>query len=159
MNNEKIILITSLVIALSSLVFIPKNKRVQAQYVFLFVQFPTWVLGLSVVQLGLIEYPYREIGRVNSTSFLFEYFILPILCIHFNAHFPKHATIVKKISIYALTSLAVTIIEVVLERYTNVIKYTGWQWYWTFISLWFLLWLSRIMKLWFFSQDRFAKET
>ena len=72
-----------------SLCFVPRQKALQAHFVFLFGGLPTWVLGLSVVQLNWIEYPSREFDTVNRTSFLFEYFVLPVICVLFNAFFPS----------------------------------------------------------------------
>ncbi len=147
------VLYISSIIAIFSIFYIPKNKRLQAQFLFLFIQFPTWMLGLSAVELHLLEYPYRELSKINRTSFIFEYLILPVLCIHFNAHFPKHATKLVKVGLYIGTSLSLTVVEIFLERYTDVIKYTGWDWYWTFLSVLFILWLSRIASLYFFRND------
>src|SRR4051794_3834720 len=92
MKLEAILLIAEVIIIILSLVFVPKNKVFQAQFIFLFVQLPTWILGLIAVQLGLIEYPYRELSTVNRTSFIFEYLVLPIICIHFYVHYPKHSS-------------------------------------------------------------------
>jgi hypothetical protein len=150
MIPELIILITCSLISVISLFTVPKNKRHQAQFVFLFIQLPIWVLGLSAVELGLLEYPYRELSTINRTSFIFEYLVLPILCIHFNARYPEHAGKIKKLVYYAGVSLALTCFEALLEKYTLVITYTGWEWYWTFFSVSFILWLSRITTLWFF---------
>lgn len=158
MRLEAIILIGVSLIAIFSLFFIPKQKRFQAQFVFLFVQFVTWMLGLSAVELHFLEYPYRELSKVNRTSFIFEYLILPILCIHFNARFPQHGNIKKKLGFYFGTLSILTGFEVVLEKYTEVIKYTGWKWYITFLSVWFVLWISRITTLWFFGNDKLVKD-
>lgn len=150
MMLEPAILIFTPMIAILSIIFVPAAKRFQAQFVLLFVQLPTWLLGLCAVQMHLLEYPYREFSKVNRTSFIFEYLVLPILCIHFNAHFPNRATRLKKLGFYAGISLTLTGVEFLLERYTALIKYTGWQWYWTFLSVCLILWLSRITTLWFF---------
>ena len=153
MKLEAVILIASSLISIISIVFIPKHKWLQAQFVFLYVQLLTWVLGLSVVELRLLEYPYRELSNINRTSFVFEYLILPLLCVHLNARFPNHATWRAKIGLYAGITAVLTVVEYLLERYTEVITYTEWQWYWTFISVLFVLWLSRLTTLWFFKQD------
>jgi hypothetical protein len=76
--------------------------------------------------------------------------ILPLLCVHFNARFPNHASRRAKIGFYAGITSILTAMEYLLERYTEVIKYTGWEWYWTFISVWLVLWLSRTTTVWFF---------
>lgn len=85
---ESKILATAVVVTLLSLAFVPKDKRLSMQFIILFVQFPTWILGLSAVELGLLEYPVRELATVNRTSFIFEYIVLPILCVHVNNYYP-----------------------------------------------------------------------
>jgi hypothetical protein len=157
MRLEAILLIAVTLISIISLLFIPKKKRFQAQLIFLFVQFPTWILGLSAVELRLLEYPYRELSKVNRTSFIFEYLVLPVLCIHFNAHFPQNVTRKKKLVFYLGTTSILTGVEVVLEKFTDVIKYTGWKWYMTFLSVWFVLWLSRIVTSWYFKNNKLVQ--
>jgi hypothetical protein len=154
MKIEQILMIAASLISVLSLFFIPKANRLQAQFIFLFVQFPTWLLGLVAVELKLLEYPVHELGHVNSTSFIFEYLILPIYCIHFNARYPRRATKLIKTLFYIGASLALTGVEVIVEAYTDIIEYTGWQWYITFLTVLFILWLSRISTLWFFKKTK-----
>ncbi|OGO79548.1 MAG: hypothetical protein A2Y23_09790 [Clostridiales bacterium GWB2_37_7] len=150
MKIEVIILIAVPIISVLSLIFVPKSKAFQAQFVFLFVGLPTWILGLTAVQLGLIEYPFRELSTVNRTSFIFEYLVLPIMSIHFNVRFPERSSKVVTIMYYLGIALGFTVIEYFVEKYTLILKYTGWQLYWTFISICFIFWLSRKSTQWFF---------
>jgi hypothetical protein len=147
---EAMILLAVPIISLSSLIFIPKNMLFKAQFIFLFVQFITWILGILAVQAGLIEYPYRELSTVNRTSFIFEFLVLPIMCIHFYSHFPKRSSVAVKCMYYFAVTLVFTVIEYFVERYTFILKYTGWKLYWTFISIGFVFWLSKKITNWFF---------
>lgn len=153
MKLEAVILIAGTIIVLLSLIYVPKNKIFQAQFIFLFVQFPTWILGILTVQSGLIEYPYRELSTVNRTSFIFEYLVLPIMCIHFYVNFPRTSSRAVKLMYYFVVTLVFTIIEYFVERYTFILTYTGWKPYWTFISVWFIFWLSNKTTQWFFRQS------
>lgn len=146
---ECMILITAVVLSLLSLAYIPQNKRLEMQFIILFVQFSTWILGLSSVELALLEYPFRELSSVNRTSFIFEYVVLPVLCVHVSNYYPRQAPLLAKVVYFASISLFVTGIEVLLERYTMLIKYTGWQWYWTFISIALVFWLNQKLVDWF----------
>lgn len=151
MNLEGIILTISVVVSLLSLALTPRNKALQMQFVILFVQLPSWLLGLTVVELGLLEYPYREFASVNRTSFIFEYVVLPVLCVHVNNHYPWRASTPVKAAYFTVISLIMTGGEVVLEQYTMLIKYTGWHWYWTLSSVIFIFWLTQKMVDWFFN--------
>jgi hypothetical protein len=147
---ETILLIAVPTISILSLKFVPKKKAFQAQYIFLFTEFITWILGLTAVQLGLIEYPYREFSTVNRTSFSFEYLVLPIMCIHFNVRYPRHASKAIVLIYYLGIALMFTVAEYIVEKYTLILDYTGWHLYWTFISICFVFWLSRKSTQWFF---------
>ncbi|NMA24405.1 MAG: hypothetical protein GX936_01930, partial [Clostridiales bacterium] len=58
--TETIILISAWVVMLIVLIIlVPKNKLREAQLVYLFKQFLTWLFGLIVAQYGLIDYPFR----------------------------------------------------------------------------------------------------
>lgn len=150
MKIEGFLLVSVPIISILSLIFVPKKKVFQAQFIFLFMSLPAWILGLTVVQLGLLEYPYRELSNVNRTSFIFEYLVLPIMAIHFNARYPEDSSKIIKIIYYAGVTLAFTIVEYFTEKYTDVLTYTGWKLYWTFISICFVFWLSRKATGWFF---------
>lgn len=154
MKIEQLLLLSASLLFLFSLFFIPKPKRRQAQFIFIFVQFPTWLLGLMAVETGLLQYPVHELAGANSTSFVFEYLILPIYCIHFNMIFPEDAAVMPKLLFYGAASGLLTGVEVIVERYTDIIDYIGWTWPMTFLSVAFILWLSRIMTNWFFSKKR-----
>lgn len=153
MKFEGIVLTGAVLSSLLSLALVPKIKRLEMQFIILFVQLPTWLLGLSVVELGLLEYPYRELASVNRTSFIFEYIVLPILCVHVNNYYPWSAGIAYKTAYLGGTALILTGVEVVLERHTLLISYTGWQWHWTWLSLTFVFWLTQKAVAWFFRRN------
>ncbi len=148
---EKTILVISAIIAIVSLAFTPKEKKLQSHFIFMISTIPVWILGLSVVELGLIEYPVRELSDINRTSFIFEYLILPVVCIFFNAYYPS--TFSRKIQLlyYLAFGSALTIAESMFEKYTMLIEYTGWKWYWSLISMCIIFWLTRKITMWFFS--------
>ncbi|WP_317981500.1 CBO0543 family protein [Paenibacillus glycanilyticus] len=109
----------------------------------------TWSLGLIVVELGLIEYPIREFVKASGTSFSFEYFIYPSLCVIFNLHYPVKVLWKKVGWILGFPSI-LTLIEVILERSTELINYIHWTWYWTWISLCLTFLISRAFFLWIY---------
>jgi len=84
-----IIAIAWAVTAVLLVVFIPKDKIREALVVATFVQTLTWMIGLLVVDFGLIEYPVRLLPHTCKTSITFEFFIYPSICAIFNIHYPK----------------------------------------------------------------------
>src|SRR6478752_4148333 len=72
-----------------SLAFIPKSKLRDASIIFLFQQCVTWFAGILAVGFNLLEYPVRELAKVNGTSFLYEFFLYPVITIFICIYYPK----------------------------------------------------------------------
>ena len=148
---ERMILYSSyIVIVILILWLVPKHKTREAFVIFLFKQVLTWVFGLLVVQYKLIEYPVRFFSYASRSSFTFEYFVYPAVCIFFNIYYPFKKAWWIKFFHYVKFSSLITVIELVLERYTELIVYIKWEWYLTWITLFFTFYLSNKFYRWFF---------
>jgi hypothetical protein len=155
MNKETIILISAWILTIITLVlFVPKNKLREAQVIFFFKQLMTWLLGLTVAQYRFIEYPIREFAYATKTSFSFEYFIYPAICVVFILHYPEKKSLTRQFIHYFYFCTVMTILEVLCEKYTNIIKYIHWTWYLTWITLFITFFLSNQYYLWFFKLRR-----
>ena len=151
MNRDYILIAIGFIITIILLVkFIPKNKFREAIVAFLFKQLITWILGLSVVELRLIEYPVRLYPYATKSSFAFEYFIYPSFCAIFNVHYPEKKSALGRFMYYFYYCTAITISEVFIEKYTNILKYIHWTWYITWSTLFITFYITRIFYVWFF---------
>jgi len=151
MSKEVIILVSAWIITIAMLIiFVPKNKLREAQVIFFFKQLMTWVFGLTVVQYKLIEYPVRAFSYANRTSFSFEYFIYPAICVVFNLHYPEGKSKVRQFMYYFYFCTAMTIFEVLSEKYTDIINYLNWNWPLTWLTLFITFYISRKYYTWFF---------
>ncbi|MDP4143532.1 MAG: CBO0543 family protein [Bacillota bacterium] len=151
MKREYILIAIGWIIAIGLLIrFIPKNKIREAMVAFTFMQLLTWLLGLSVAELGLIEYPVRLFAHVNKTSFTFEYFVYPAICAVFNVNFPENKNAFGRFRYYFYICTSITIIEVVVEEYTELIEYIHWTWHITWITLLITFYVTRKYYEWFF---------
>jgi hypothetical protein len=147
---DRIVLIAVWIFTIMLLVlFTPRHQLREAQIVFLFKQALTWPLGILVVESGLLSYPVREFPNAINTSFSFEYFIYPATCIIFVLRFPEKRSMLWKIGWYILFPSWMTLLEVLIERYTDLIHYVTWTWYWTWISLCITFFMSRHYYLWY----------
>jgi hypothetical protein len=126
---------------------VPRDKIRDAFIIFLFKQMLTWFLGFMVVQYRLLEYPVREFAYAARNSFSFEYFIYPAICVVFSMWFPKKRSLA--ILWYLLFPSWMSTVEYFLEKYTKVIHYIRWEWYYTWISLLITFYLTRQFYLWF----------
>jgi hypothetical protein len=115
----------------------------------MFKQDLTLISGLLVVEFGLIQYPIREFQIASATSFSLEYFIYPAVCIVFVLRFPNHKTIWHKIGWFALFPTSMTILELLIERYTKLIDYINWTWYYSWFSMLIFDIITLNYYLWF----------
>jgi hypothetical protein len=151
MKLEWTVLIIVWIISFSLFFFIPRHKFRLAQVAILFKQMITWLIGLIVVQLGWIEYPVRCFASVNRSSFTFEYLAYPIICGLFNTRYPENRSLYFKIFYYSSYCTILSVVEVFIEKYTELITYIHWSWYWTWITLLITFFMSRTFCKWFFS--------
>ncbi|WP_397376041.1 CBO0543 family protein [Paenibacillus terricola] len=140
--------------AILLLVFIKRDNFINAQLSFMFMQIPCWLFGTLVAEGKLIEYPIGFLNNVYKASFTFEFFVFPSISAIFNVYFPTHKSWFIK-TVYTLSfPAAMTIVEVLLEKNTDIITYIRWSWYWSFITILITLLISYWYYLWFFRKIR-----
>ncbi|KKI91322.1 hypothetical protein WQ54_15370 [Bacillus sp. SA1-12] len=154
MRIEWWLLLSVYVFATGILFFIPKKKIRLAVVAFLFKQIITFLIGLVVVELGLIEYPIRLFASINRTSFTYEYYAFPVACAVFNVWYPNNRSKLIQFGYYAGFTSVLTIAEVIIEKYTELIYYIHWEWYISWITICLSFFLSRIFCVWFFAKGK-----
>ena len=152
-KDKRILVLIWLGIIALLIKYIPKDKIREGMLAFLYKQIVTWLFGLLVVEKGLIKYPVRFFKKANKTSFSFEYFIYPSMCAIFNIHYPENHNRVTKFFYYLFHAGLLTTTEVLAERYTKLIKYVKWKWYWSFLTMGLSYYSSRIFYRWFFKEN------
>nr|WP_054873476.1 CBO0543 family protein [Oxobacter pfennigii] len=151
MSKESFVLALSWIITSGLLLFfVSKTKIRHAWLIFLFKQFITWIFGLLVVEFGLIEYPVRIFEHASKTSFSFEYFVYPAICVIFNLHYPEKKNWRRQLMHYSYYCTAITVIEVLIEKNTDLIAYIHWSWSLTWITLFITFFASQEFYIWFF---------
>ncbi|MFC4803312.1 CBO0543 family protein [Neobacillus sp. GCM10023253] len=146
------ILISVYAVSTGILFFIPKNKFRLAVVAILFKQVITFLIGLVVVELGLLEYPVRLFPSVNRTSFTYEYYAFPVICAAFNVWYPNKRSTLFQSAYYVGFTSVLTIGEIIIEKYTDLITYIHWAWYISWISICLSFFISRLFCRWFFAK-------
>lgn len=154
MRIEWWLLLSVYLVATGILFFIPKNKIRLAVVAFLFKQVITFLMGLVTVELDLLEYPVRLFTSINRTSFTYEYYAFPVTCAAFNIWYPNGQSTLIQIGYYVGFCTVLTIIEVIFEKYTLLIKYINWEWYITWVTICLSFYLTRLFCIWFFAKGR-----
>jgi hypothetical protein len=148
-----------IVMLLLLIIFVPRHRLREAQVTFFFKHLITWLFGLLVVEKGFIRYPYRLFfKKATKTSFTFEYFVYPSLCVLFNLYYPEDRSKIYKTVYYIAHSLLITGFEFIALKYTRLISYNGWKWYWTFSTIYFSYFLSRMYHCWFYKKPPFHQK-
>ncbi|TYS18461.1 hypothetical protein FZC78_02675 [Rossellomorea vietnamensis] len=131
---------------------VPKGKSRDAWVLFLFLQVITWPAGLFAVEKGWIEYPTQllpQANMYNKTSFSFEFFLFPTVAIFFSLYYPYNIKRFTAFLYYLCFSGFFTLFEVVLEKYTTLVEYDEWKWYWTLVTVIISLFINHKYYLWF----------
>lgn len=150
MKMEYIVLISVWCLTIIGLLYYVRRYEIrEALVIFLFKQMLTWAFGLLVVEFGLIEYPVREFQKASATSFSFEYFIYPAICVIFNLRYPINKGLLHRMGWFLFFPTWMTIMELLLEKNTDLIKYIHWTWYWTWITLFITFYVSMKFYRWF----------
>jgi hypothetical protein len=115
--------------------------------VFLMKAYFSTFFGVIVVEKNMIEYPVRFLGKYFDASILFEYFLYPIMCIYLYQT-SVHSRFLGIVIQCALYTAAITIIEVLCEKYTDLIKYHSWSWMHSYLYIFLLSLLVRLLVQW-----------
>ena len=88
-----------------------------------------------IVKKKQIAYPVRLMSKYFDSSILFDYLLFPILCVFYNR--TSENSNLKSILLQPfIYSTPMMILEIILEKYTNLIKYKRkWNWMITYLSL------------------------
>ena len=101
--------------------------------VFLITSYYSSILGIMVVGEGMLSYPVNLFNTHFDSSLAYEYILFPLLGIYY--YQSTYSSTWKGIVVQAaLYSIAITVIEVILEKYTGFIDYKSWNWTYTLLS-------------------------
>ena len=92
-------------------------------------------LDQIIVKKKHVSYPVRFMSKYFDSSILFDYLLFPILCVFYNRTSEKsnlHSIFLQSF----IYSTPMTVLEVILEKKTNLIKYNKkWNWLITYSTL------------------------
>jgi hypothetical protein len=142
---ERIILWALLLVGITLLIFSLRKPFIKDWIlIFLLNAYLSTFIGVLVVEENMLEYPIRFLGNFFTSSLLYEYLLFPVACIYF--YQKTYNSSFKGIFLYCLMfTSGLTVIEVLFERYTDLIEYHTWTWKHTFISTFILMFFIRII--------------
>lgn len=153
MNMERWILVGIIAISIFAIfLLVPKQKAREAWVIFLSLQIITWPAGLLAVEWNMIDYPvqlFSSANEFNRSSFTFEFFLFPVTAIMFSLYFPEKSKKIGKFLYYFLFAGFFTCLEVLIERYTELVDYLSWHGSYTLLSVMVTLYINHTYYSWF----------
>ena len=128
-----------------------KWKRMKAYIpVGLFVSFYANIWCFIAMNKNWWDFPIRIYEKPDDVSWPANFVALPIIAMFWVRYCPLKFR--EKITWALIASIAITSIEVILERYTEVLKYhNNYDWYFSFV-LWFISWFIWYgFHVWFYN--------
>lgn len=143
-SKEKLILYSLTGFGITSFPFLLKKQPRKDWFLIYFMKgFISSFIAFLVVGKDWISYPKRLMPKYYKISIVFDYLLFPISCVAYN-QFTMNMKAFPAIITVFLFSVPMTIIEVILERVTGLIKYKkNWSWYITFITLTSTFWFVK----------------
>lgn len=141
---ERLILWVLFIIGIALLFFSLRKPFIKDWIlIFLLNSYLSTFIGVLVVEEKMLEYPIRFFGNYFSSSLLYEYLLFPVISIYFyqTTYHSSYLIITLQCVLY---TTGLTIIEVLFEKYTDLIEYHTWSYVYTFISTFFLLIFIRL---------------
>lgn len=138
-----IFLILSLAILVYWLIYPP---YINWLIVFLFSAYLALPLGVILVRLGYFSFPVRFLSSYFESSILFEYLVLPILSVIYYKSTMRLAFL-KSAGYAMLYSIGIASLEVILEKYTNLMVYIHWSFFYTLWTTFSYLLVIRVFVL------------
>lgn len=114
------------------------------------MQLLTWPFGILAVEYGGLKYPSRFLADAVGTSLTYEFLAYPAVGALFNLYYPKgRPWLYQTLYLFAYTSI-LTVGEVILERYTELVHYLHWNWFASWITILLTLLMNYLWYNWFF---------
>ncbi|MBI0579665.1 hypothetical protein IEC97_20090 [Neobacillus cucumis] len=150
MIKEILILIFSWFISIFLMLkYIPKESKRTAQITFLFVSTITWIYEYIQLITGLVEFPFREFNVATKMSFSLYYLVYPTFGVFFIILYPIEKEKRRFCIHYFVFVMAISTYSFFVEKYSSLIYYKKWNWFASFFSNLFILYIVKKFVYWF----------
>jgi hypothetical protein len=153
MLKERILLIAIWLVSIAvTVLFVSKAKRREAALSFLACQCLTWINSLLRVKFHLLVFPVREFPKATDLLVSTEFFMYPLICAFYYIYDPKSSSVFRRFIHLCIWTTGADLVEVLLEKYTNLITYLHFTWYWTWLDFFVLFIVTNVYCNWFFKK-------
>ena len=157
MNVEVIILFLLWVSGITAIaLFIPRNRLRAFLFALLVCQAFLWVSTLIHAKYGLLSFPVREFPKATDVLFTTEYFFYP-LTLGWYTRFEHKESLMIRLCYMAIWVTVITGIDYLIEKYSDLIVYENYAWYWSWLDFYIIIFLSSLIYRWFFKDHGWSQ--
>lgn len=153
MLMERLILIAMWLFGfVAFILFIPRKEWRKGFLAFLMFQAVIWLCDMPSFQFELLSAPVREFPKATDLPLTIDYFFYPVLFSIFYVKKREKGRPWSRISSFFVWISVITLLDVVIERYTGLLEYKLLTWYGMWIYMGFLFYVSQVLCNWFFKE-------
>lgn len=135
------------------LVLIPRDKRRQGILAALMFQAIIWLCDMPSFYYGLLSAPVREFPKATDLAITINYIFYPVLFSVYYDHKRVKGSQWSRFAYFMIWISGVTLFDVVLEKYTDLLEYGKITWYGMWMYIGFLFYIGQVCCNWFFKDD------
>jgi hypothetical protein len=125
MSIESFILIAATLLTLSSMLYIPKNKRRTALLSYSAFSATTWLVTILLAYNNKVTYPVRIFTRSTKITFIPEFLLYPMAFTWFILLYPNDKVLIRKV-LHFIIFISIPVMYIYfISVYTNLENYIG----------------------------------
>jgi hypothetical protein len=132
------------------ILFVPHGKRREGYLAFLMFQAFIWACDIPSFTYGLLSAPFREFPKATNLCITINYFFYPVLFSIYYVHRRVKSNRWSKIISFFIWTSTVTLFDIVIEKYTDLLEYGTITWYGMWMYIVFLYYVSEVCCDWFY---------
>jgi hypothetical protein len=132
------------------ILFIPQKDRRKGLLAFLLFQAIIWICDMPSFTYGLLSAPVRLLPKATDLSVTINYFFYPVLFSIYYVHNRAKRSRWSRFTYFFVWVSIITLYDVVLERYTDLLEYGRMTWFGMWLYIGFLFYVSQVGCNWFY---------
>ncbi|MED3550978.1 CBO0543 family protein [Cytobacillus praedii] len=140
---------------ISFILFIPRKERRKGFLALMIFQAFIWLCDMPSFKYGLLSAPVREFPKATDLSITINYFFYPVMFSIFYVKRRVRGSAWARFKYFFVWISVLTLFDIVIERYTDLLEYGYLTWYGMWIYIGLLFCVSQVCCNWFFKDKAF----
>ncbi|WP_010096259.1 CBO0543 family protein [Ornithinibacillus scapharcae] len=132
---------------------IPRNNRRKGILSFMVFQGIIWLCDMPSFKYDLLSAPVRVLPKATDLTITINYLFYPVLFSIYYVNRRVNSSIPYRIIYYLFWVSSITLFDVILERYTNLLEYGRITWSGMWIYIGFIFFVSVLICNWFYKEE------